>query len=494
MGSEDIRARLHQRYRDAAKSIKGACSASCPNNQNRATKLEEVAEDNTKDDDDVKDILKTLQLQAQKLIDWDNDPEGVAADDDHILAALDALIETARSKFYSYRLDRLPPVWRDIFSDAHVLKTYNRLLLRNANMESLQGLLDFMSEHLDRAVIVAGKTAGSLGTRWFDETMAMLEEWEQAEIDAVERPAKRARISSNDDHGLLSSSEPFGRPRLSLAHEVPRSDDWTLEKFEDYMNDASRHPRPMIFTNQIQDWPALNESPWASRSYLLSKTFGGRRLVPVEIGRSYVDEGWGQELIPFRVFLETYVDPHSRAEDDPTTVGYLAQHDLFQQLPSLRNDITVPDFCWASVPGYPTDAKADKPKLDYPQLNAWFGPARTITPLHTDGYHNLLCQVVGTKYVRLYPPTVDKEVIRPRGEEMGVSMANTSELDIGVLEGWDEPGDLDQVELDAMRDDFKDVEFWEGVLSPGDTLLIPIGWWHYVRSLSVSFSVSFWWN
>lgn len=494
MSSEEIKARLHQRYEDAAKSIKAACSASCPNDQARATKLDDFSGENAKDDDEVKDSLKTLQSQAQKLIDWGNDPESAAADRDNILASLDALTETARSKFYSYRLDRLPPVWRDIFSDSHVLKTYYRLLLRSATTESLQDFLDFVSEHLDRAVIVAGKTAGSLATRWFDETLAMLEDWELAGIEAVERPAKRARTSSDEDDGLLSSLEPFGRPRLSPGHEIHRSGDWTLEKFEDYMNDTSRHPRPLIFTNQIQDWPALNESPWASRAYLLSKTFSGRRLVPVEVGRSYVDEGWGQELIPFRAFLKKYIDPHSRAEDDPTTVGYLAQHDLFQQIPSLRNDITIPDFCWASVPGHSTDATANKPKLDYPQLNAWFGPARTITPLHTDGYQNLLCQVVGTKYVRLYPPTVDKELIRPRGEEMGVSMANTSELDVGVLEGWDEPGDLDQVELDAMRDDLKDVEFWEGVLSPGDALLIPIGWWHYVRSLSVSFSVSFWWN
>ena len=31
-------------------------------------------------------------------------------------------------------------------------------------------------------------------------------------------------------------------------------------------------------------------------------------------------------------------------------------------------------------------------------------------------------------------------------------------------------------------------------LQEGELLYIPREWWHYVRSLSLSFSVSFWWN
>jgi len=36
--------------------------------------------------------------------------------------------------------------------------------------------------------------------------------------------------------------------------------------------------------------------------------------------------------------------------------------------------------------------------------------------------------------------------------------------------------------------------FVDCVLNPGDVLYIPPLWWHYVRSESVSFSVSFWWD
>jgi hypothetical protein len=210
------------------------------------------------------------------------------------------------------------------------------------------------------------------------------------------------------------------------------------------------------------------------------------RLVPIEVGRSYVDEGWGQELIAFKTFLHDYILASSGE------VGYLAQHNLLTQIPSLRNDVQIPDYCWSEVPGHPTDASKNQEKLDIPSMNAWFGPAKTITPLHTDGYHNLFCQVVGTKYVRLYPPSVT-EKMRPRKSEDGIDMSNTSEVDVGVLEGWD-AHDGSPDELEGLKKDLSGVEYWEGILGPGDTLLIPMGWWHYVRSLSISFSVSFWWN
>jgi ribosomal protein L16 Arg81 hydroxylase len=41
---------------------------------------------------------------------------------------------------------------------------------------------------------------------------------------------------------------------------------------------------------------------------------------------------------------------------------------------------------------------------------------------------------------------------------------------------------------------FKDVPYLEFILQPGDMLYMPSRHWHYVRSLSPSFSVNFWWT
>ncbi len=41
---------------------------------------------------------------------------------------------------------------------------------------------------------------------------------------------------------------------------------------------------------------------------------------------------------------------------------------------------------------------------------------------------------------------------------------------------------------------FGALPYQDCVLQPGQMLYIPPGWWHYVRSMSASFSASFWWK
>lgn len=430
---------------------------------------------------------RLLSRQACQLIRLRDDMlcGTTSVDQDLIKRRIKDVVSLSSAKFYAYRYDLLPAVWRQIYTDALILETLMLLLRALVSEDTLPGnLVDEAVENIDRALITAG--GGGRG-KWLEETLEILEA--VAMDERGERPTKRQRREETTGFATL---EPFGRPDIIPERQCPRFSGWTVDKFEDFMNSDGGQPRPVIFTDLIDDWPALTDCPWKSPEYLLSKTFGGRRLVPVEIGRSYVDDGWGQELIPFRTFLQQHVQRDTDDASAPT--GYLAQHNLFNQIPSLRNDIRVPDFCWSTVPRHPTTPSLDQPPLDLPQLNAWFGPARTITPLHTDGYHNLLCQAVGAKYLRLYPPHAS-DAMEPRAPEHGVDMSNTSGLDVGVMEGWDEmPEGMTRQDVERMRQDVKDLECWECILEAGDTLVIPIGWWHYVRSLSVSFSVSFWWN
>ena len=53
--------------------------------------------------------------------------------------------------------------------------------------------------------------------------------------------------------------------------------------------------------------------------------------------------------------------------------------------------------------------------------------------------------------------------------------------------------DIDAPDLEQFPK-FADLKHWDCILEPGDMLFIPNKWWHYVKSLTVSFSVSFWWQ
>ncbi|KAG0649216.1 Lysine-specific demethylase [Hyphodiscus hymeniophilus] len=425
---------------------------------------------------------------------------------------LDDLIALATEKFYAFPFKDVPACWRDLFREASLLK-FSALAVQGIwgiskdssrklhKAPPLSGItIDEMVKTIDMALIMAGPPT-SLDTR--DTISAVLQLLEKCNSNLAsgndeQRSSKRRRLSivfQNVSNGFPCSSA-FAPP---VSNPISRTAAPTFDAFEKHMNkpkDSNIGPEPIIVSGALESWPARAERPWNSPKYLLSKTIGGRRLVPIEIGRSYVDDGWGQKVIPFKEFMNHYILPES--EESNFASGYLAQHDLFAQIPSLRQDIAIPDYCYTSAPpphfSSPLAKKhSEVTQLEEPILNAWFGPPGTISPLHTDPYHNILAQVVGRKYVRLYAPS-ESERLYPRGtEDGGVDMSNTSAIDVGVLAGWDGT-ELEREKAQSRFPRFNEAEFVDCVLEEGECLYIPVGWWHYVRSLSVSFSVSFWFN
>lgn len=183
---------------------------------------------------------------------------------------------------------------------------------------------------------------------------------------------------------------------LNSASLIPRAT--RPLDFEEFQEHLAQDTTPIRIPSILDRWPALQR--WQDAAYFYSMTLGGRRLVPVEIGENYTAADYRSEIMSFRKFMEVYV-----LDEEPEEVGYLAQHDLFTQIRDLQQDIVIPDYCYTSPPTPPPFSPAAlTPGLDTvqqlaePLVHAWLGPKGTKTPLHTDPYHNILCQVVGKLY------------------------------------------------------------------------------------------------
>jgi ribosomal protein L16 Arg81 hydroxylase len=104
------------------------------------------------------------------------------------------------------------------------------------------------------------------------------------------------------------------------------------------------------------------------------------------------------------------------------------------------------------------------------QVFFWFGPAGTVTPLHHDLMNVILAQLRGRKRFTLISPEQTPLVYN--------SIGVYSEVDC-------EKPNL------AKHPLFKKVKKIVLDLNPGDALFIPVGWWHHVRALDLSMTVTY---
>ena len=247
----------------------------------------------------------------------------------------------------------------------------------------------------------------------------------------------------------------YPRPQNPLKVKfLPCMNDMNLE---DFLEHNFIKEIPVLLSGLMDSWPAV--SKWSVQYF---RGQHGFRSVPVEIGERYTDDNWTQTIMTINQFIHRYMLKTGEAEGPK---GYLAQHQLLDQIPELMDDIETPEFCHCG-------------EDDDVDVNIWFGPSGTVSPLHTDPKHNLLCQVFGKKYIRLYPKSQSSKIYPYQNDPL---FFNTSRINLE-----------DDEKLYDEFPEFGKAEGFECVLEAGQTLYIPPGCWHFVKSLTPSCSLSFW--
>jgi len=403
------------------------------------------------------------------------------------------LVSSAKEAIATYPYSEVPPHWRRLYMDASLLQVAAVLQGSRDDRPDVPeaALLDSV-RILDMANTITGYFED--GRREvLDSLMSTLQAYLKVSNefhtsdDVSNRPAKRLRLAVDPEHIPLATATLPKTPLLPSIREITRYASW--DEAPD-MFELSDITEPFIVTGGVSHWPALSDAntAWKDARYLLSVA-GKGRIVPVEIGSSYVAEGWTQKMMDFETFVHDIQwesgGKASSATDQP--VVYLAQHDLFQQFPSLLSDVVPPDYVFScpSPPEHFVDYTPPDTASGY-TLNAWMGPKGTYSPAHTDPYYNCYAQVVGSKHIWVAPPECSefmKGEARPSSDSDSEDETSSAEGSEGVPANAASEHFMDNTAgVDVFSDaSLQHAQYVQGVLpraqqailSEGDLLFMP---------------------
>lgn len=220
-----------------------------------------------------------------------------------------------------------------------------------------------------------------------------------------------------------------------------------------FLNEYYSANRPVIITGMMDDWAARSWTPDH-----LAKAFSGR-MVEVQVDRNSNSQYEMQAdnhgtTMTFDAFIASIMtagesnDIYMTAKNGGANAVSL--HELWDGI------VQIPEYLDGSDPAN--------------RGFVWIGPAGTVTPTHHDLTNNFMAQITGRKRVHL----VD-----------GLQVSNL----YNHLHVYSEV-DLENVDYDRFPL-MRNVEILCHDLMPGELLFLPVGWWHHVRALDFSMTVTF---
>ncbi len=211
--------------------------------------------------------------------------------------------------------------------------------------------------------------------------------------------------------------------------------------------------QPLIVRGAVKHWPAV--SRW-NADYLIEKA--GDREVQIQARRTQnqnyeIQSSQHRHVTRFRDFVsQVFADGES--------------NDVYMTAQNCDINGKALENLWPDLEPLPPmlDGATDAHRMFF-----WIGPRGTVTPLHHDLTNNLMAQVVGRKLVKLMAPDCLPYLYN--------HFHCYSQVD---------PENVDAAKFPL----FARVKVHDVEIGPGDLLFLPVGWWHHVRSLDPSITIT----
>ncbi len=293
---------------------------------------------------------------------------------------------------------------------------------------------------------------------------------------ATDHRAKLRVREFADAPAIPAAAIPTRCPANSIAPSVLANRDWLLSTLErqrrlsteastiyrvegmspqQFLDEHYATNRPVILCDLIRDWPACGKwTPAYLRQALAD------RMVTFQSGRAddpryERDKDAHKRQLPFVQFLDLIL---SGPTNDVYLTAYNAR-DNAQLLQPLRDDLGHLDT-YMERSG------------EHPFGMPWIGAAGSFTPLHHDLTNNFLLQITGRKRILLAAPG---ETPRLYNDHHVFSAVHDLEDAARVAECFPLTAEAAIHRVD---------------LNPGEVLFLPVGWWHQVRALEFSVSLT----
>jgi cupin-like protein len=222
---------------------------------------------------------------------------------------------------------------------------------------------------------------------------------------------------------------------------------------QEFLDHSYARNEPVVLEGVMDDWPALTR--WTPAYF---KERLGERMVEVQAQRtSDANYEINKDKLCREMRFGDYVDLVESIGS--SNDYYITAKNSGKNKDSLRE-------LWDDIPACPEYLRDDPQERGF----FWYGPQDTVTPLHHDLTNNFMAQIRGRKLIRLIAAYELADVYN--------HLHCFSQVD------------LDHIDYDKFPR-FRNVRVIDVVIGPGDLFFLPVGWWHYVRALDISITMTF---